>query len=101
MIKGKSVHNYTYTHTHTHTHNTHIHTYINTKRERDTNRAVIVSNHPGKYRVLHEVIVRATSQCIEVHQVLEVRNFTTLYISKEKTVTKKKTLVCTFKSRLY
>lgn len=44
--------------------------------------ARVVGQNPGKDWILHEVIVRPTSQCVEVHQVLEVRDFSILQVDQ-------------------
>ena len=39
---------------------------------------VVVLQHPGKHRVLHEVIVGPPGQRVQVHQVLEVGHLSSL-----------------------
>ena len=44
--------------------------------------AVIVSNNPRKDGILHQVIIRAAGQCIEVNQVSEIGYLAILFKKK-------------------
>lgn len=43
-----------------------------------THISIIICHDPWEHRVLHQVIVGASSKCVQVHQVLEVINLTSL-----------------------
>lgn len=43
---------------------------------------VVVSQDPGEDRVLHQVIVGSARQCIQVHQILEVADLSSLRMKK-------------------
>lgn len=40
--------------------------------------AVVIGQDPREYRILHKVVVATTRQSIEMHQVLEIRYFSSL-----------------------
>ena len=46
--------------------------------------ALIVSQNPGEDWILHEVVVGATSQCVQLHQVLEVGHLSILNTGSER-----------------
>ena len=48
------------------------------KYRKKANLRIIVGDDPWEHRILHEVIIGPASQCVEMHQVLEVADLSFL-----------------------